>query len=280
MLKRTSYLLFTVFLITLVVVLQPAAGQASSQPQLPHTFWGKVFIGESPAGMGLEVIAVGPGVTSGVEGNPVTTLSGGVYGEAGMSSQKLLIQGDIEPGTPLEFFVGGVRAEVFPVSTNGPWKPNFSYIPGEDTELNIRIAAQVSSIQTRDPTPVQTRLPASAVQGFLPEPGMIATIQPGVDGTGKQPAVQPSSVLAQPPGTVSSGSQAPVTLPGENPPANTGNGSLPGGISGTMLLAGIFVIVVIVLGGLYFAMNKKKAGEEGKENNQEKKEELEEKKEE
>jgi hypothetical protein len=268
MVKRSSSVLLIASLIALVVCLQPVFGQTSSGPQLPHEFWGEVLIGDSPAGIGLEVEAVGPGVISGINGNPVLTMAGGVYGEPGLSSQILIVQGDIEPGTPIEFFVGGTRAEVYPVSTNGPWKTNYSYIPGDVTELNLRIAAQPSSGQTREPTPVQTRLPASAVQGFLPAPSVISTVQPGIESTGNQPAVQPT-VPVQPAGTATSESQGTVTIPEEHPTAVTGEQSLPGGISTTMLFAGIVVIVVIILGGSYYAMSRKKSGKEVKEEGKE-----------
>jgi hypothetical protein len=83
--------------------------------------------------------------------------------------------------------MSGVKAEVYPVATNGPWKENYSYFPGEITELNLRIAGQQSVGQTREPTPVQTRLPASAVEAFLPEPG-IATGRPVMGGPVNPPA--------------------------------------------------------------------------------------------
>jgi hypothetical protein len=282
MVKRSSCLLFFVFFIALVFLLQPVAGQTASQPQLPQTFWGKVLIGDDPAGTGLEVEAVGPGVysrevemegkTIPVEGNPVVTMAGGVYGEPGLS-QKLLVQGDIEPGTPLEFYVGGIRAEVFPVATNGPWKTNYSYIPGEDTELDLRIAAQPSTSQTREPTPVQTRLPASAVQGFLPEPSVITTVQPGMEGTENLPAVQPTMVTIQPGDTVEPGSQGTVVGPQETQTVYTGEEPLPGGINTTLLFGGILIIVVVILGGVYYAISRKKAGGQDEKGKDEEKQE-------
>jgi hypothetical protein len=257
MVIRYSTLLFT-FLIVLVVILQPVSGQEAFKPQLPHAFWGRILIGESSGPMGLEVEAVGPGVISGIEGNPVTSMAGGVYGQIGMSSQKLLVQGNIEPGTPLEFFVGGVKAEVYPVATGGPWKENYSYIPGDLTELNLRIATQPSTGETRVPTPVQTRLPAEAVSGYtgtLPQPGVIETVQPGTESTGGQPAPITPDAGATPVGT-----SPPVaaTTTRNGPLYPSGNQSLPTS-SSPVLLIGVIVIVLIILASLLYATKKRKA---------------------
>ena len=36
------------------------------------------------------------------------------------SSQKLIVQGDIASGTPLQFYVGATQAEVYDVAAGGP----------------------------------------------------------------------------------------------------------------------------------------------------------------
>jgi hypothetical protein len=259
MVKRSSNLLFIACTVPFIVLLLvgSAAGQTSS-PQLPHTFYGKILIGEASAGQGLVVEAVGPGVLSGIPGNPVTTMTGGIYGIMGSSSQKLIVQGDIEPGTPLEFFVGGVPAEVYPVATGGPWKENYSYIPGDLTELNLRIASQPSTGETRVPTPVQTRLPAEAVSGYtgtLPQPGVIETVQPGTESIGGQPAPMTPDAGSTPIGT-----SPPVaaTTTGNGPLYPSGNQSLPTS-SSPVLLIGVIVIVLIILASLLYATKKRKA---------------------
>lgn len=260
--KRSLYLLLFYCLVVFFVCLQPVSGQASSGPSLPHEFFGKVFIGDTPAGTGLEVEAVGPGVYSlnvemegrviVVEGNPVTTMGGGVYGEPAMSAQKLLVQGDIELGTPLEFYVGGLKAEVYPVLTRGPWKENYTYIPGEITELDLRIAGQPAVGQTRDPTPVQTRLPASAVEAFLPEPGL-ATGRPSAVSTANPPAGN------TPPGT-------PRGTPVQGThPVSIGGQPIPGTSGTPLLLAGIMVLVLIIVGGVYVMMRNRTSREEERE---------------
>jgi hypothetical protein len=257
--KRSMYLLLLSCMVAFIVCLQPVSGQGSG-PALPHEFFGKVFVGDGPAPMGFEVEAVGPGVYSlqvelegkmiTVKGNPVTTQSGGVYGESGMSAQKLLVQGDIEPGTPLEFYVGGVNAEVYPVSTNGPWKENYSYFPGEITELNLRIAGQPSVGQTREPTPVQTRLPASAVEAFLPEPG-IATGRPVMESPVNPPAENnlPGTITGTP-------LQGNHTVP-------VGGQALPGSPGSTpVLMAALVILILVIIGGAGYLLTKNKSGPE------------------
>ncbi len=262
MVKRSSNLLFlaciTPFIVLLLVA--SAAGQTSS-PELPQAFVGTVFINDTPADQGLVVEAVGPGVLSGISGNPVRTMAGGVYGTTiGISSQKLIVQGDIEPGTPVVFFVGGLPAEVYPVAAGGPWRENYSYIPGEITELNLRIASQPSVEQTREPTPVQTRLPPEAVSEFtgtLPQPGVVETIQPGAESTGAQPAVQPTTAGVTPVETSSPAAESTTanipSIPSESP-------SQPAGSSPLLLFGGI-VVVIIILAGIIYEMKRRRPEE-------------------
>jgi hypothetical protein len=261
MVKRSSNLLFLACTVPFIVLLlvASAAGQTSS-PQLPQAFVGKVFINDTPADQGLVVEVVGPGVLSGISGNPVTTLAGGVYGITGVSSQKLIVQGDIEPGTPLEFFVNGVAAEVYPVVAGGPWRENYTYLPGEVTELNLRIASLPVVGQTREPTPIQTRLPAEAVSGYtgtLPQPEVIETIQPGEEITEAQPSVQPINTGATPVETSSPAAKSTTanipSVPSENPSPPTG--------SSPLLLFGGIVVIVIILAGLFYGAKRRKQKE-------------------
>lgn len=249
--KRLVPAVLVVFFLLLGI--QAVSGQAS-QPQLPHTFWGTVYIGETPAAQGVEVIAVGPGVISGVPGNPVKTLSGGVYGETGMSSQKLLVQGDIEPGTPVEFYVGGVRADINPASTPGVWKTNYSYLPGEDTQANLRIAVQVSTSQTREPTPTQTRLPSSAVEAFLPK--TTATYQPVSQPTGTGTA----AVTAITTGTTRASTTSVGVTAVPSSPAGPSGTNVPAGtdLSGSGLVIGIVIVILIIIVVAAYAFMRKK----------------------
>jgi hypothetical protein len=257
-----------VFLLSLVFLISvsAAAETGAAQPQLPHAFYGKVEIGGNPGSQGLVVESVGPGVHSGVAGNPVMTMAGGIYGLAGMASQKLLVQGDIEPGTPLEFYVGGTLAEVYDLSAGGPWKANYSYTPGGLTELNLRIASLPSAGQTREPTPVETRLPAEQVPaGYmftglgLPQPGVVETYIPG-QSTGNQPAAG-STHTPDNSGQIPAqdGVRADQTVEGSIPvlPVDTGS-------TGMLIGAGV-VTIIVVLGGIFYYLNKKQSGNNKKE---------------
>ncbi len=153
-----------VLALSLIVLLGiPAVTADEAAPQLPQGFYGKVEAGSSPVGPGLIVEAVGPGVSSKMDGNPVTTLADGSYGVLDFTSQKLIVQGDIEAGTPLTFYVGATQAEVYDVAAGGPWNTTYSFQPGEITELNLRIASMPAAGQTREPTPVQTIVASSTV---------------------------------------------------------------------------------------------------------------------
>jgi len=237
-------------LVLLVLFVLPAAAESSSAaPQLPHAFIGMVEVEGLFAPDGLTVEAVGPGIRSGTLGNPVTTLTGGVYGGIGMAEQKLLVQGDIEAGTPIEFYVGGVKAEVSPVATNGPWLEAYPYVPGEVTELNLRITSQPVAGQTREPTPVQTRIPSGQVPtivGYsgpaLPQPEVIATYQPGdIQITPAETGQETSAPIVQqggesPGASVQSGQESDTT------PAIPATTSAPGMLPGTAIVAFLVII--------------------------------------
>lgn len=249
-----------------LIILPTSANNITAQPILPHEFYGTVEVGGSPAGQGLVVEAVGPGVHSNIPGNPVDTLADGSYGAVGAMSQKLMVQGDIEPGTPIEFYVGGVLAEVYDVATGGPRKTNYSYTPSELTELNLSIASLPSAGQTREPTPIETRLPADQIPaGYvytgpeLPQPNVIETYIPG-DNTGNQPSVgsSPGSI-----GTVQSPAQTEVQT------GQTNEGLAPvipmkPSSTGVFIAIGL-IIIIGVLGGILYYKNRKQSGDQKKE---------------
>jgi len=255
-------------LVLLVLFVLPAAAETTSAaPQLPHAFIGVVEVEGLSAPDGLIVEAVGPGIRSGTPGNPVTTLAGSVYGRIGMAEQKLLVQGDVESGTPIEFYVGGVKAEVFPVATNGPWLEAFPYIPGEVTELNLRITSQPSAGATREPTPVQTRIPSGqvpAIPGYtgpdLPHPEVIATYQPTQTqaGEGTMPAVstQPGTQEEESSGTPVQNSQGSGTPSSVVPAA---------GSSSNLFIGAAIVAFLVIIGAVAYYMSRKKPEDEKKE---------------
>jgi hypothetical protein len=99
----------TVIFTVLAVVVGLCATPVNAQvPPLPHAFYGAVEINGSPAPVGTEVEARGEGVVTGVQGNPIVTIEAGKYGGPRGLDPKLVVQGDIEPGATLTFYVNGV----------------------------------------------------------------------------------------------------------------------------------------------------------------------------
>ncbi|HUU76572.1 MAG TPA: PKD domain-containing protein [Methanoregulaceae archaeon] len=107
-------------------------------PLPPHAFFGKIEFEGKPVAAGVEVRASGAGVRTGIEGNPIVSDQGG-YGNEGIFDEKLIVQGDITPGTPIEFSVGGMPGLVYEVGSAGDWQSNYPFTPGGITELDIRI---------------------------------------------------------------------------------------------------------------------------------------------
>lgn len=259
MLTRFSILLISIIFLVIVPVI---AADSVGQPQLPHAFFGTIEAGGSPVNAGLEVEAVGIGVRSGIAENPVTT-STGSYGDATATGQKLLVQGTIDTGTLLDFYVGGIHAEVYDVAAGGPWRENFTYEPGGYTELNLRIASQPAVGQTREPTPVQTYSVSSGVTAsstvasggsLLPQlPGSQGQ-QPASEGTLQAPAENGQSGAAGQGGNPSAGS------PGSGS-QSTGNGTENplGSGSMTLLIGAGIVLLIVIAGGAYYYTNQKKS---------------------
>jgi len=100
----------TAFLVALVLllVLWAVPVYADDIPALPHAFYGTVTINGSPAPAGTSVEARGTGVTTGIEDNPIVTTEAGVYGSADAFAHRLLVQGNIEEGATITFYVNDV----------------------------------------------------------------------------------------------------------------------------------------------------------------------------
>jgi hypothetical protein len=275
-LTRFSILLLSIAFLVIV----PVIADDTVAPQLPHAFIGSVLVNNTPAGQGLVVEAVGLGVRSNIPGNPVVTLSDGTYGSVNFSSQKLMVQGNIATGTPLEFYVGGIKAEVNDVAKGDSWATSYPYTPGELTELNLRIATQPSVGQTREPTPVQTS--GSSVSIVSSE---VTASTGGVSGSTVLPQVpdsqgQQSGAQATEPsgstqtGTTEQGSSSPQGEAGQT----GGQGSeaspvaLPASGTMTAYIVGGILFLLVIAGGVYYYTSMKK-GEAEKTEESEKKEE-------
>ena len=131
-------------------------------PGIPHSFYGDVEINGSPAPVGTQVEARGTGVLTGVQGNPITVTQAGKYGGPGGFDSKLVVQGTISDGTPIQFYVNGVQAQC--AQPGGPWQDSFPFSSGAVTNLNLRVLMTTNtptSTPTRTSTPARTSTPTS-----------------------------------------------------------------------------------------------------------------------
>ena len=115
-------------MIALVLLLALGTVPVQAQMELPHAFYGDLEINGAPAPAGTKVEARGEGVTTGIEGNPIMTTGEGRYGGPGAFDAKLVVQGEIEEGTSLTFYVDGV-------STG----ETFLFDSGTVTELSLSV---------------------------------------------------------------------------------------------------------------------------------------------
>ena len=128
-LRSSIVLLLCVVLLAMPVLAQP--------PSLPHSFYGAVTVDGQPAPIGAQVEIRGAGVRDDVQGNPLAVTQLGRYGGPEAFDPKLMAQGDITDGAPIEFYVDGVRAEC--ALPGGEWQSTFPFESGEVTELNLRV---------------------------------------------------------------------------------------------------------------------------------------------
>ena len=85
-----------------------ASVSVAAQPVIPHAFYGTVVISGQPAAVGTVIEAReenGNRIRVGLDENPLTTTIVGEYGGSGVFDVRLVVQGDVEDGTPLAFYV-------------------------------------------------------------------------------------------------------------------------------------------------------------------------------
>ena len=149
--------------IGLACLLAFSAAPVYAQPPLPHAFYGSVLINGAPAPVGTRVEARGTGVERDVAGNPVTTTVRGVYGTANPFEPRLIVQGDIEEGTTLTFYVNGYST-----------RQTYPFKRGDVTELDLTVTIPAPWVG-REPVP-----PITTVTTL----GLTATVTLEVDAEG------------------------------------------------------------------------------------------------
>jgi hypothetical protein len=127
-----------------------AAFSRTCPPPLPHLFYGSATVDGQPAPIGAKVEARGAGVLTNddnplIVDNPQAVIVRGWYGGPGARDHQLMVQGEVEDNTPLEFYIDGVRAEC--AVPGGPWQASYPYQAGMLTELRLRVGeGQVSQV--------------------------------------------------------------------------------------------------------------------------------------
>jgi hypothetical protein len=101
-------------------------------------------------------------VLTGLIGNPLTTTEKGKYGGRTLYDAKLVVQGNLEDGAAIAFFVNGVQAEC--AVPGGGWQSSYPFRSGDVTELNLRVGKGAALSGTAIPTltPSQTPSPETS----------------------------------------------------------------------------------------------------------------------
>ncbi len=120
--KLTIFVVFMALALSLVLSATPVY----AVPALPHAFYGSVSINGSPAPPGTSVEARGTGVMTGIQDNPTVTTVTGVYGSSNPFQSRLIVQGEIEEGATITFYVNGVST-----GQTAEWHS------GQTSEINI-----------------------------------------------------------------------------------------------------------------------------------------------
>ena len=136
-LHRQHATLWIVGAVLIVAAITAASTHAQQPPPWPQEFYGSVEVYGQPAAVGAQIEARGAGVKIPVATNPLTVTVAGRYGGPTLAEPKLGVQGAIQNGTPIEFYVDGVKAEC--ARPDGPWQSSYPFAAGEITVLNLRV---------------------------------------------------------------------------------------------------------------------------------------------
>ena len=120
--------------------------------EVPHMFYGSVTLNGEPAPAGTVITALGSGVTTGIGGNPIVTTEGGRYGSPQPWGSKLIVQGDLDNGEFIGFYIDGILADQLVA-----WRS------GDITELNLTL-----TVEEEEAPPAKIPLPPELPEPLLP----------------------------------------------------------------------------------------------------------------
>ena len=111
-------------------------GQTNGVPSLPMEFNGNVYVGTSllPAPVNTQILAQAQGVVLS-DGNPIYTTVPGQYGDN--QADKLVVQGTIADGTPIQFYINGSLAQCY---YNNAWQTSYPFHGRDTVSLNLKTA--------------------------------------------------------------------------------------------------------------------------------------------
>jgi hypothetical protein len=193
----------------LIAVLGCPAATAQA-PTLPHAFYGNIEIAGAAAPIDTQVEARGVGVVANISGNPRVTSEIGKYGGPSAFAPKLVVQGTVAAGTPIEFYVNGVRAECS--VEGGAWQASVPFAAGTITQVHLRVG-QAPSLPTPTPTatmsPTATRTPTATAAPSQPT----ATSTVGTPSRTDEPTEAPTATRSLSAPTLTPAAGPTLTLP-------------------------------------------------------------------
>ena len=185
-----------------------------AHPPLPHAFYGTVTIGGAPAPIGTLISAQ----VGGVDCGNYTTSVVGQYGHPA-ELDYLVVQGDIETGATIDFYIDGIKADQIYLFEPG----------GGPTELDL-------TSPTPTPTPAPSP-PLAETPTPVPSPPAAETPTPA-------PSPPPAETLTPTPSPLPAGIPNPAPTPGDGLSVGT--------------WAGIGAAIAVVLGlGFWFILRRR-----------------------
>ena len=191
-------------------------------PPLPHAFYGTVTIGGAPAPIGTLISAQ----VGGVDCGNYTTSVVGQYGHPA-ELDYLVVQGDIETGATIDFYIDGIKAD----------QTYLFEVGGGPTDLDL-------TSPTPTPSPPAAETPTPAPSSPLAETPTPVPSPPAAETPTPAPSPPPAETLTPTPSPLPAGIPNPAPTPGDGLSVGT--------------WAGIGAAIAVVLGlGFWFILRRR-----------------------